>query len=54
MIKKTATTLEAKLCILMIGTLFIVLIGLGHLAMSEYRTTITHLKMEEFNSIAVA
>lgn len=52
MTKRIQTTLEAKLFILTIGTIFIVLLGVGHLAMNQYRSVIMEQKRTEFDAIA--
>jgi len=46
------TSLGWKLSILMIGTISVVLLGVGHLAMSEYRATLIQQKTEAFDSVA--
>lgn len=51
MTKRTKTSIEAKLFILTFGIIFTVLLTVGHLAMSQYRTAIMEQKRQEFDSI---
>ena len=52
MLKKTGASLEAKLCLLTVGILFVVLLGVGHLAMREQRTALLEQERESFDAVA--
>jgi len=52
MARKAKTSLEAKLCILTLGTLFVVLLGVGHMAMSEYRYTLMEERIQSYDAVA--
>ncbi|HOP79383.1 MAG TPA: hypothetical protein PLZ21_02355, partial [Armatimonadota bacterium] len=52
MARKAKTSLEAKLYILTLGTLFTVLLGVGHMAMSEYRSTLMEERIQSYDAVA--
>ncbi len=51
---KRQTSLEAKICLLTMGLLFVLLLGVGHFAMNEQRKALSVQKAEAFHSAAVA
>ena len=54
MARKTRASLTARLCILTTGTLLVVLIGVGHLAMSEQRSALIEQKKASFDAMTRA
>lgn len=51
---KSRTSLEARLCVLTVGTLFVLLLGLGHFAIREQTQSLVREKQRGFESIARA
>lgn len=52
MTRKAKTSIEAKLCILTLGTLLAVMLGIGHFAMKEHRSAVMRQKTEGFDAVA--
>lgn len=52
MTKRAKTSLEARLCLLMIGTLFAVLLGVGHIAIRSQRIAFSEQMQTRFDSVA--
>jgi len=48
------TSFEARICVLMVGTLFLVLLGVGQFAIREQTTSIVRERQESFDAIARA
>lgn len=53
-VRKNTISLEARLCMLMVGTIFVVLLGIGHLAMREQRDALLEQKTQSFEATAKA
>lgn len=51
---RVKTSLEAKLCLLTIGTLFVVMLGVGHLAMTQNQKMLMEQKTEGFEAVTRA
>ncbi len=52
MAKRTGVSLEARLCALIFGTVFVVILGVGHVAMREYRAETMRQYTSTFESHA--
>ncbi|MDO8683444.1 MAG: diguanylate cyclase [Armatimonadota bacterium] len=54
MFRKSKTSLEAKLCLLTMGLLFAVLLGVGHFAMSQQKKALVDQQRTAFQALARA